>query len=54
MTIGQREGSFPGMLQKRKFTIVMVNATNSQPINPTAEGIEVDYKGKAVVVKTTR
>ena len=42
------------MLQKRKFTIVMVNATNSQPINPTAEGIEVDYKGKAVVVKTTR
>ncbi|MCI6477582.1 MAG: DUF5110 domain-containing protein [Bacteroidales bacterium] len=54
VTIGQREGSFPGMLQKRKFTIVMVNATNSQPINPTAEGIEVDYKGKAVVVKTTR
>ena len=35
-------------------TVVMVNATNSQPINPTAEGIEVDYKGKAVVVKTTR
>jgi alpha-D-xyloside xylohydrolase len=28
LTIGQRQGSFPGMLQQRQFTIVMPDGTS--------------------------
>lgn len=51
LTIAQREGSFPGMLQSRTFIIVPVSASHAQPYNPEAQGKTVKYSGKKVVVK---
>ena len=51
LTIGERNGEFPGMLNKRTFTIVSVNADNAQAFNPDAAGKEVTYKGKKIVIK---
>ena len=51
LTIGRREGSFPGMLQKRQFTVVVVDANHPQPYNPDASGTLVSYSGKQVKVK---
>jgi alpha-D-xyloside xylohydrolase len=41
ITIGERKGSFKGMLQKRKFTIRLVNG----------ETKTVDYSGNEIVIK---
>ena len=41
LTIGQRKGSFPGMIQSRKFTIVLPDGTSSV----------VEYQGKEVSCK---
>ena len=41
LTIGQRKGSYPGMLQSRKFTIVLPDGTSSV----------VEYKGEEVTCK---
>lgn len=51
LTIGKREGSFPGMLEKRTFTVVKVNPDKAQPFNLNAKGVEVDYTGEEVSVK---
>ena len=40
LTIGARQGSFPGMLQSRKFTLVLPNGTKKT----------VDYSGAEVVM----
>ena len=40
MTIGQRQGSYPGMLQQRQFTFVLPNGTQKT----------VDYQGAEVKV----
>jgi alpha-D-xyloside xylohydrolase len=40
LTIGDRQGSYPGMLQTRKFTVVLPNGTKQT----------VDYSGAAVTV----
>ena len=45
LTIGEREGSFPGMQQKRSFNVVKVDANH--PANPLkAKGKLVEYSGK--------
>ncbi|MCQ2289461.1 MAG: DUF5110 domain-containing protein [Muribaculaceae bacterium] len=54
LTISQRQGTYPGMLQTRTFNIVYVNATNAQGYNPDTHGKQVTYKGKAVTVKLGR
>ena len=41
LTIGARRGSYPGMLQSRKFTIV----------TPDGRQKEVDYRGIKTVVR---
>ena len=41
LTVGQREGSFPGMLQERQFTVTLPNGTTRT----------VRYNGKKVSVK---
>ena len=41
LTIGKRVGAFPGMPQKRQFSVVM----------PDGRQTIVDYKGKKLVVK---
>ena len=48
VTIGEREGEFPGMLHKRTFIIVPVSANKAQGYDPEAKGIVVKYDGKKV------
>jgi alpha-D-xyloside xylohydrolase len=52
LTIGERKGSFPGMLAKRKFNIVVV-AKNKATGPNIAEAPDkmVNYNGKKVVIK---
>ena len=53
VTIGARKGSFDGMLQKRRFNVVLVNAANNQGVSldKAPKGKKVSYAGKQVVVK---
>ena len=53
VTIAARKGSFDGMLQKRRFNIVLVSDKNQQGISlaKTPKGKMVKYAGKAVTVK---
>ena len=45
LTIGDREGSFPGMLKERTFRIVVVDPAHPWAYNPDAKGAEVIYAG---------
>lgn len=52
LTIGDRNGEFPGMLTERKFNIVLVSknkGTGMETYNNYDK--EIDYKGNKVVVK---
>ena len=53
VTIGARKGSFDGMLQKRRFNVVLVNAAKGQGVSldKAPKGKMVSYSGKQVVVK---
>ena len=53
VTIGARKGSFDGMLQKRRFNVVLVNAAKGQGVSldKAPKGKIVSYSGKQVVVK---
>lgn len=50
-TIGNREGTFPGMLKERDFTIVKVTKDEPQPYTKEAQGTKVHYTGKEISVK---
>ncbi len=51
LTIGQRKGSFPGMLKKRRFNVVTVSREKAQELNlENPAGTMVDYDGKPVTV----
>ena len=52
VTIGQRKGSFNGMLKQRRFNVVLVSKDNARELNmENPEGKLVKYSGKAVSVK---
>ncbi|MGO5244747.1 TIM-barrel domain-containing protein [Prevotella sp. LCP21S3_D2] len=53
LTIGARKGSFDGMLQKRRFNVILVNAQNNKGVNlaKAPKGKMVKYAGQAVTVK---
>ena len=53
LTIGARKGSFDGMLQKRRFNVILVNGQNNQGVNlaKAPKGKMVKYAGQAVTVK---
>ena len=53
VTIAARKGAFDGMLQKRRFNIVLVSDNNQQGISlaKAPKGKMVKYAGKAVTVK---
>jgi len=52
LTIGERKGSFPGMLAKRKFNIVLVANNKTTGANITeAPGKVVNYNGGKIVIK---
>lgn len=50
LTISDRKGSFKGMLNNRKFNVVIVDASTPSGDKP-ATGIVVDYYGNEVKVK---
>ena len=52
LTIGDRKGSFTGMLTNRTFKIVQVTASHPQPLDFNATPYKVvPYSGKAVIIK---
>ena len=51
LTVGSREGSFPGMLAERQFTIVLVDPSHPKAYDPDCPGEVVDYKGNKVEIK---
>lgn len=52
LTISDRKGSFPGMLAKRKFNIVIVSKNNGLGMNKIESYNEIiEYGGSSVVVK---
>ena len=53
ITIAARKGAFDGMLQKRRFNIVLVSDNNQQGISlaKAPKGKMVKYAGKSVTVK---
>ncbi len=49
LTLGTREGSFPGMAEKRKFRVVLVAAGRGVGVNATGTtDAEISYQGKEV------
>lgn len=52
LIIGERKGSFPGMLQNRAFNIVLVNRNNGTGLGMASKFNKVvKYTGKAISVK---
>ena len=53
VTIGTRKGSFDGMLQKRRFNVILVDAQKNQGVNlaKAPKGKMVKYAGQQVTVK---
>ena len=51
LTIGERKGSFEGMLQNRAFRVVLVEPGRPWSYDPDAPGVAVSYDGKPVEVK---
>ena len=51
LTIGERKGSFDGMLQARTFRVVVVDPATPWAYDPDAPGVAVQYDGKPVEVK---
>ena len=53
VTFGARKGAFDGMLQKRRFNVVLVSGNNQQGISlaKAPKGKMVKYAGQAVTIK---
>lgn len=51
LSIGRRKGAFSGMLQSRRFRVVLVSPENPQPLSfDNQQGVAVDYCGQPVTV----
>jgi alpha-D-xyloside xylohydrolase len=51
LTIGDRQGKFPGMLERRAFHVVFVGEGHGAGIDPTAQPDKVvEYSGKQITV----
>lgn len=53
VTVGARKGSFDGMLQKRRFNIILVDQKQQQGVNlaKSPKGKVVKYSGQSITVK---
>jgi alpha-D-xyloside xylohydrolase len=51
LTISDRKGNFPGMLENRSFNIVWVNGKNGTGIDPSKHAETVQYSGKEIKIK---
>ena len=50
LTVGAREGSFPGMLQQRRFTVVVVDREHPHAYDPDAAGTVLSYTGEKLEI----
>ena len=51
LSIGDRKGQFPGMLETRAFRVVFVSENHGVGVNPTDEADRiVQYSGKQMIV----
>ncbi len=51
LTIGERKGTYDGMLQNRKFNVIFVQQNSPKPLDFETKGMEVKYAGKKVTIK---
>ena len=51
LTIGERKGTFPGMLESRTFTVIVVDPAHPSGFAPDASGTEVTYEGAEITCK---
>ena len=51
LTIGTRQGSFPGMLERRTFTVVIVDPAHPRGFDPDADGVEIVYDGAEITCR---
>ncbi|MDE5676041.1 MAG: DUF5110 domain-containing protein, partial [Muribaculaceae bacterium] len=51
LTIGEREGEFPGMLKERTFNIIKVSEENPVGYTRGSKGKEVKYSGSKIEIK---
>ena len=52
LTIGERKGTFPGMLRSRTFHVVFVGENHGAGIDPTAKSDKtMTYSGRAISIK---
>ena len=51
LSIGERKGTYPGMLEKRQFRLIFVDEAHPFAWNPDAPGRPVQYDGQALTIK---
>lgn len=51
LTIGEREGTYDGMLRDRNFIVVPVGLNHPRPFDPGTDGAVIKYTGREVTVK---
>ena len=51
LSIGERKGTYPGMLQKRQFRLIFVDDAHPFAWDPDAPGWPVQYDGQALTIK---
>ena len=51
LTLGPREGKFPGMLESRSFHVVLVDPAHPEAYDPDAPGKVITYDGSPVSLK---
>lgn len=51
LVIGNRQGEYPGMLQKRSFNIVFADKSNPAPFDINTKGVLIDYNGEKKTIK---
>ena len=51
LTIDDRKGNYKGMLQQRKFRVILVNQDSGRGDQPMKGGKNIDYNGKQINIK---
>ena len=51
LKIGERQGEFPGMLQRRRFNVVLVTPENSRSYTQLCRGVAAEYDGTAQEIR---
>lgn len=47
---GARQGSFPGMVRRRRLDVTLMSASNTTGVTPAMAAKAVAYSGKAVTI----